>query len=104
NDEDPAEDADQREIGEDAPVGAIEQELQRAVGSMRRESRAREIQVRAENGETDRPEGHQADLDPAPREALAKQRADPDTYREQGEQRADHFLSAVEDVLRVDRN
>ncbi len=96
------EDPDQGEVGEDAPVRGLPDEIHCAGRRVRCEARARKIEIDAEERQSDRAERHQADLDPVAREPLAQKRTDADPDGEQGEQYGHDLLRAEQDVLRVD--
>src|SRR6185369_3114398 len=100
HDEEPAEKADQHEVCGDAPVRDVREEHVEPRKATSVEVAAREPQIDGENGEPDRAERDETELDAPSGESLAEERTDADANREQREEQRDDVLVAAERVAR----
>ena len=96
-----AEESDQHEVGDHAPMSpARAMNAAMPASPVACMSRLREPQVDREHGEADRAERHEPDLHLAARQSLAQERPGADADREQREQERHDVLVAAQDVLR----
>ncbi|MCY1226958.1 hypothetical protein D9M72_392110 [compost metagenome] len=96
-----AEHRQQEQVGQHAPVPRLGQEAADAGERGRRLPVAGKVQVDGEHRHADRAERHQPDLDMAPGQPLAQQRAGADAQRKHRQQQRDHVLVAAQHILGI---
>jgi hypothetical protein len=100
DDEEPARDADQHEVGQQPPASTECEEGARADRDRGRGPRPQEpVQVEGEEREPDRAERHDPGLEPPGREAVAERAAEPHADREHRQQHRHQALVAAEDLV-----
>ena len=104
DDEEAAEHPEQQQIGQHPPdAGLAEQRAERQF-AIHRWQQGRGIgQIEPEEGQPDRPQRHQPDLDVARRQPLAEQRPGADADGEGSQQQGDRRLAAAQHILAVGR-
>ena len=91
-------------ICQDAPGAGTHEEFRDRVDRDYVHLRLGEVQIDGKQTHADGTERYQAQLDPAARHSLAKQRTDAHADRKCSQQRSRNFLASVKNIQRVRRN